>query len=193
MRKINIEVLKKIYESFAFIMPKGFSERDYWSASRFGGWVLLDTYKYLKNLKLMLIFLLKLTSKKKNKILFILDPAIYNYFKDFRLQQKHFFTNDISEGLEFLHKSYFSKYVVGIVYIGKEHTFTEKQKKRLTCPVFFFAAKSYKPEVLGYDYVSYTSQKFQSSLLLLKMLLGEILLPLKKRNCRSFLRYGKTI
>jgi hypothetical protein len=175
MRKINTEILKKLYESFSFIMPKSFREREYWTAARFGDWSIIDTFKYTKNLKLVLNFLTKLIKQKRNKILFILDPSIYLFYKDFIKEHKHFFTNDIKTGLEFMQRSPYSKYVVSVVYIGKEDTLTKKKMKILNCPVFFFTSKLHN--TTGYDYISYNSLNFHSSLFFLKLLLKEILKP----------------
>jgi hypothetical protein len=173
MRKINTEFLQKLYESFSFIMPKSFREKEYWTAARYGDWSLIDTYKYTKNLKLILNFLNKLVANKKNKILFILDPSIYLYYKDFIKDHQHFFTDDIKSGLEFMQRSPYSKYVVCVVYIGKEDTLTKKKIKLLNCPVLFFASKLHN--TTGFDYISYNSLNFHSSLFFLKLLLKELL------------------
>lgn len=173
MRKINTEFLKKLYESFSFIMPKSFREKEYWTAAQYGDWSLIDTYKYTKNLKLILNFINKLVANKKNKILFILDPSIYLYYKDFIKDHQHFFTDDIKTGLEFMQRSPYSKYVVCVVYIGKEDTLTKKKIKLLNCPVLFFASKLHN--TTGFDYISYNSLNFHSSLFFLKLLLKELL------------------
>lgn len=178
MKKINNEFLKRFYESFSFIMPKSFAEKEYWVHSRFGNWCLTDSYKYSKNLQTMLSVLKQLVNENKkkknkttNKLLFILDEDVYFFFKDFIAENDHFFTDNVKNALDFLQRSPYSNSVVSIVYIGNSNDISVKLLNQLHYPVFFFTTIAKN----SYDYNSYNALTFHSSLLFLKLLLKEIL------------------
>lgn len=174
MKKINNIALRNFYESYSFIMPKDFNESRGYIHSQMNNWSLLDSYTYTKNLKQTLSFLNKLVKNntKKNKILFILDKSVYNFFEG-SLKTQHFVTNDIKSGMEFLQRSDYSSLVAGVVYIGKYNNMSLKILQQMNVPFFCFTPKSKSRS--NFDYCNYNMLAFHGSIVYLKLLFKEIL------------------
>lgn len=177
MKHINNLFLKTFYESFSFILPKNSLTPKLNIYSKLGHWSILDSYTYIYNFKLILTILRMILQKhtNKNKILFICDENILSFFKDFLDTNKHFYTDNLKNALDFLQQTKLAENVSAVIYIGNNNELSRKSLAQLTCPVIFFAPKSKG----GYDFYNPNMLVFHSSILFLKVLLVESLKQIK--------------
>lgn len=177
MKHINNTFLKTFYESFSFILPKNSLNPMINMHAKIGHWGILDSYTYSYNLKLILSVLHNILLKHtdKNKILFICDETVLNFFKDFLDTHKHFYTDNLKNALDFLQRTKLSNNVSVVIYIGNNNELSIKSLAQLTCPVIFFTTKTKG----GFDFYNPNMLLFHSSILFLKLLLIESMKQIK--------------
>jgi len=167
MKKIEQTLLNNYYNSYSYLLPISFYTNQLSLNSRFKNWFLLDGFGYLKNLKILLIFIYKLQNLNlyKTKFLFIIDENIYNFLvKD--LSSFSFLSTSLKQSAQFMENSPYSAQVCGIIFIGKTTEFSNKILYRSSVPVITIALNKLQES----DFFLQSPLLFHSSLLYLKLL-----------------------
>lgn len=177
MKHINNTFLKTFYESFSFILPNNIKHDNVFLHSKFKFWNLLDSYSYSYNLKLIIKILHEIFLKHthKNKILLICDENILFLLKNNLIENNLFYTDNLKKALDFLQRTRLSNNISVVIYIGNNNEMSKKILSQLAFPVIFFTAETKG----GFDFYSPNMLAFHSSILFLKLLLLEVMQPIK--------------